>query len=125
MSKTKTFLLGMIAGAALFHTLMNFHIVRTDSGVHLVRKVNVGLANPYADIRDFTIHDWREHPEIAMALVKNKDTKAPMQRVREFTNSLMPTTMESQPTTTLLVESDQPPRSVMLGNMLTPQMPRR
>ncbi len=68
MSRLGTFLLGMIVGFLLYAGATNFHVIRARDGVHLVAKQHSRLAETYIDIRQFTLSDWTNHPELAAAL---------------------------------------------------------
>jgi hypothetical protein len=70
MSRIWTFLSGMAAGALLLYTAMNFHVIRSSDGFHLVVKRPARLAESYVDIREFGMADWAAHPQIATALVQ-------------------------------------------------------
>lgn len=70
MSRFSSFLLGMVAGAALLGAAMNFHLVRSDDGILMIPKLNKGLHDPYADIREFTLDDWQQHRPLAAALMQ-------------------------------------------------------
>ena len=60
----------MITGAALMFMTLHYHVVNSDSGIHLVPKVDNTLADPYVDIRGFTTADWRRHPALAAAMIR-------------------------------------------------------
>ncbi len=66
------FLFGMITGAALMFTALHYHIVQSDAGFHLVPKTESTLTDVYVDIRGFTTADWRRHPTLAAAMVRNR-----------------------------------------------------
>ena len=70
MSRIWSFLLGMAVGALLLYTAMNFHILRSRDGFHLVVKRPARLSESYVDIREFSMADWTAHPQIATALVQ-------------------------------------------------------
>ena len=70
MRRLMTFILGMIVGAILLFTAMNYHLIRAHDGFHLVPKTSSQLAAAYVDIRGFTVADWTQHPQIATALMK-------------------------------------------------------
>ena len=69
MKRFTTFLLGMAVGAGLLFGALNYHLVRADDGMHLVRKVDAKLSGTYVDIRGFTFADWAKHPDLAAALI--------------------------------------------------------
>ncbi|MEM8947512.1 MAG: hypothetical protein AAGD11_20225 [Planctomycetota bacterium] len=68
MRRIVTFAMGMIAGGLLLWGALQFHVIRSKQGFHLVAKVNASLANTYVDIRQFTIADWTRHTDVALAL---------------------------------------------------------
>lgn len=71
MSRLGDFVMGVICGGALTAGTMNFHVVRADDGVHLVRKLTAGINEPYVDVRTFTAADWNEHKTLAAAIVRS------------------------------------------------------
>ena len=70
MSRLGTFLLGVMVGFLLYAGATHFHVVRARDGFHLVAKQNAHLGESYVDIRQFTLSDWTNHPELAAALTK-------------------------------------------------------
>ncbi len=70
MSRLGTFLLGAVTGATLLHVAMNFHVVRSSEGFHLVAKQPARLAEVYVDIRQYSMSDWSGHPQLASELVQ-------------------------------------------------------
>ncbi|NOY42034.1 MAG: hypothetical protein GXP26_09375 [Planctomycetes bacterium] len=70
MRRLMTFFLGMVTGGALLYGSLNFHVIRANDGVHLVPKIEPKIAATYVDIRNFTFADWKQHTEIAAALVR-------------------------------------------------------
>ncbi|QDS87643.1 hypothetical protein EC9_18220 [Rosistilla ulvae] len=89
MGRVGSFLLGVAVGAGTLYTAMNYHVVRSDGGTHLVRKTQVGLDGTFADIRQFSITDWRDRPQLTQAMLKaqrsdlmpNSPTQSLQQRV--------------------------------------------
>lgn len=69
MKRLSTFLLGMAVGAGLLFGALNYHLIKANDGLHLVRKLDAQLAGTYVDIRDFTLADWTRNPELAAALI--------------------------------------------------------
>ncbi len=74
MSRIGSFLVGMVVGAATLYGSMSFHIVRAEDGHHFVPKVALHFSESYVDIRQFTVADWREHVNLAQAIVKAEKT---------------------------------------------------
>ena len=70
MSRLSAFLFGMVAGAVLLYVAMNFHVMRTGEGFHLITKQPARLSEAYVDVRAFTMADWASHPQLAAALVQ-------------------------------------------------------
>lgn len=74
MKRLGTFLLGMIAGAAAFYVALNYHLVRTSDGLHLVAKTSATLRDTYVDVRAFGPLDWAQHVPLGMALNESGQT---------------------------------------------------
>ena len=70
MSRLPSFLFGMVAGAALLHMAMNYHLMRAGDGFHLVAKQSPRLSETFIDIRTFSMADWAGHPQLAADLVQ-------------------------------------------------------
>jgi len=70
MSRLSSFLLGMVAGAALLHAATTYHVVRAGDGLHLIAKQPARLSETFVDIRNFTMTDWAARPQLATALVQ-------------------------------------------------------
>jgi hypothetical protein len=70
MRRLSTFITGMLAGAIVLYTALNFHVIRANDGMHLVPKVQSRLGETYVDIRTFRPRDWIDHPAVAEALVR-------------------------------------------------------
>ena len=68
MGRLSTFLFGALVGAGLLHLATNYYVVRAPDQVHLIPKVNARLSQPYVDIRAFTLGDWADHQELALAI---------------------------------------------------------
>ena len=69
MKRLSSFLFGVAVGAGLLFGALNYHIVRANDGLHVVRKLDAELAGSYVDIRGFTIADWAQNAELATALI--------------------------------------------------------
>lgn len=65
------FLGGLILGAGLMYSALNFHLVRGQNGVFMVSKVTSDLSDVYVDIRGFTLEDWKRHKPLAAAIIKS------------------------------------------------------
>ena len=68
MRRIMTFGMGMVAGGLLLWGALQFHVLHAKDGLHLVPKVNASLAKTYVDIRTFTLRDWAQNTDIALAL---------------------------------------------------------
>lgn len=71
MSRIWAFLTGMLCGALVLHVAMNYHVVRSNDGLHLVGKSPARLSETFVDIRAYGIADWTGHPQLAAALVES------------------------------------------------------
>ena len=71
MGRFSSFIMGMIVGAVMLAGAMNYHFVRSEQGLLMVPKISKGLADPYVDIREFTLQDWQEHRALAAALIQS------------------------------------------------------
>lgn len=71
MSRFSSFFMGMIVGAVMLAGAMNYHFVRSEKGLLMVPKISKGLADPYVDIRNFSLTDWQEHRALAAALIQS------------------------------------------------------
>ena len=71
MKRLTTFLFGMITGAILLFGALKYHVVRADDGLHLAPKLDAKLAATYVDVRNFTVADWAQHPDLAAALIND------------------------------------------------------
>ncbi len=94
MSRFGTFLFGVVTGAALLHTAMNFHVVRSSEGFHLVAKQPARLSEVYVDIRQYSMSDWAGHPQLATELVQankqNLISGSATNAIQEGVNQLAP-----------------------------------
>ncbi len=68
MRRLVTFGTGMVVGGLLLYGALQYHIIHSKQGVHLVPKTSATLAKTYVDIRQFTIADWTRNTDIALAL---------------------------------------------------------
>lgn len=69
MRKVLLFVFGMIVGGGIVGFAFEYHVVRTQNGVVLIRKTPAGLGDPYADVRNWKYSDWQAHPELVEAVV--------------------------------------------------------
>jgi hypothetical protein len=56
----------------LFGIATNFHMVRTDDDVIIVKKESLGMSDTYVDARGWTFIEWDNHPDLKRALEANK-----------------------------------------------------
>jgi hypothetical protein len=68
MRRFGTFLFGAVVGAGLLYLASNYHVVQAQDGLHVIEKMNAGLTDPFVDIRAFTLGDWADHQELALAI---------------------------------------------------------
>lgn len=68
MRRMMTFVMGMIVGGLLLWFALQYHLIHSRQGLHLIPKVDAGLAKTYVDIRKFTLADWTKNTDIALAL---------------------------------------------------------
>jgi hypothetical protein len=61
----------MMLGGILASCAIGLHVVRADSGMLAVRKTRPTLKDVYVDIRRWNRQDWRDHPDLAKALVES------------------------------------------------------
>lgn len=71
MGRIGTFFTGMIAGFFIFFVANHYHIVRGDTGVYVVPKVNQNLQDIYVDVRSFSLNDWQEHRMLAASILRS------------------------------------------------------
>ena len=70
MRRIITFILGMLVGGLLLLAALNYHVIRAQDGLHFLPKTSARLSSSYVDIRNFTVADYMEHPEIVEALIR-------------------------------------------------------
>ena len=70
MGSWKSFALGMVVGFALLHTMMSYHVVLTERGTHLIPKHSASLSGTFADVRGYSIAEWRHRPDLAKAMIR-------------------------------------------------------
>jgi hypothetical protein len=75
MRTVSSFLLGMAAGAALLYTANNYHVVRSNEGLHLIAKQPARLGEIFIDVRGFSLADWAARPQLVSALVQANEQR--------------------------------------------------
>jgi len=56
----------------LFGLATNFHLIRTDDDLVVVKKESLGLSDTYVDTRGWTFIEWEEHPALTRTMEANK-----------------------------------------------------
>ncbi|TWT77059.1 hypothetical protein Pla123a_24890 [Posidoniimonas polymericola] len=90
MGKIYAFLLGVAAGFGLYHLAGSYHVLRTDSGLHVAAKTSLTLHDTYVDIRGYGPSDWADHPEVAAAVFKSGDEELKKAAVFEAVDQILP-----------------------------------
>ena len=70
MRKLLAALFCMMLGGGLVYFAFQYHLVRAADEYTLVPKVSAGLADTYVDVRSWDAAEWRRHPALIRALVK-------------------------------------------------------
>lgn len=70
MRRLYNFLLGVVVGFGLYHAGYNYHVVQAADGMHLVAKQPPRFSQVYVDVRQFDLNDWKQHPELMVAIQK-------------------------------------------------------
>jgi hypothetical protein len=63
------FLGGLFCGLLLTGLSYEYHCVMSEEGFLIVPKSQSSLSDVYVDIREWSITDWGDHPEVARALI--------------------------------------------------------
>jgi len=63
------FLGGLFSGLLLACLSYEYHFVMSEEGFLVVPKSQSSLSNVYVDIREWSLTDWGDHPEVARALI--------------------------------------------------------
>ncbi|MBN1883394.1 MAG: hypothetical protein JW885_14600 [Deltaproteobacteria bacterium] len=56
----------------LFGLATNFHLVRTDDDLVVVKKESIGLSDTYVDTRGWSFIEWEEHPALMRTMEANE-----------------------------------------------------
>lgn len=70
MRRWGTFVIGMAVGAVVLYVALGYHLIRASDGLHVIPKVNSGLADTYVDVTQFGPADWANHVDVALALAQ-------------------------------------------------------
>lgn len=62
------FLFGICLGAVGMYIGLIYHVVRAPDGIHFIEKTPATLSGCYADIREYTLEDWKANPNLAVAI---------------------------------------------------------
>ena len=68
MGRFYTFVLGLVLGFVLYHTVVTYHLVYANDGFHLIAKSPPRFAEAYVDVRQFGAAEWLKHPELVLAI---------------------------------------------------------
>lgn len=71
MNRFSTFFFGFVVGAGLMFVGMKYHIVRASDGFHMVTKSSAGLNSIYADVRNYTVDDWRANKSLLVDITNS------------------------------------------------------
>jgi hypothetical protein len=61
----------IVLGGVLTYFSLGYHYVRTDDGWLMVPKTEMHFNDTFVDIREWSLRDYREHPELVEALVED------------------------------------------------------
>ena len=68
MRRLLIFAAGVLVGGATIYVALQNHLIRSKKGFHVVPKANATLSKSYVDIRKFTLADWKNNADLALAL---------------------------------------------------------
>ena len=75
MKRVFWLLFGTVLGAFGMWASMNYHVLRTKDGITCVPKHTACLDGTFADVREWGVTEWTEHPELVLTLKKNDRTE--------------------------------------------------
>jgi hypothetical protein len=70
MRKLLAALFCMMLGGGFVYLAFQYHLVRAADEYALVPKSSAGLVDTYVDVRSWDAAEWRRHPALVRALVK-------------------------------------------------------
>lgn len=73
MKRFLNFFFGLIVGCTLMFVGLKYHVVRASDGFHFVPKSRARLASVYADLRTFTMNDWRNRQDLLVDITNSND----------------------------------------------------
>jgi hypothetical protein len=75
LRRLSTFIFGLVFGAILMWAAMAYHVVRTSDGFYVLPKRHAALEGSYFDVRDWTIADWSDRPDLAWTVSESGKTE--------------------------------------------------
>lgn len=69
MRRLLTLIIAAAMGGGVVFTAFQFHVVRTDQRVLMVRKPQADWHDAYVDVRGWTFREWGEHPALSRNLL--------------------------------------------------------
>jgi len=71
MRRLNAALYGILLGGGAVYFAFQFHLVRAEEGFLVIPKNNSAMIDPYVDVREWTVADWKTHPELIQSLVEH------------------------------------------------------
>ena len=68
MRRMFSMMIALAAGGGLVWGGMNYHVLQTNQGVVVVHKRQSTLSDTYADVREWGLQQWTDHPDLVAAL---------------------------------------------------------
>lgn len=97
MKSFRWFIVGNVIGIATMGLSYEYYFVMSVEGFLMVPKSQATLENVYLDIREWTLHDWADHPQVARAFVNDGRSDLVSSSVaRETVEHLLPD-LEDEP----------------------------
>ena len=70
MNRLLVFCIGALCGGGAAACVYNCHIVQTKDNWLLVPRAGMSVKDIYADVRNWSVTDWRSHTDLARDMVK-------------------------------------------------------
>jgi hypothetical protein len=70
MNRLIVFLFGAICGGGAASCVYTCHIVQTKDAWLIVPRAGVNVNDIYVDVRQWSLADWRKHPDLARDMLK-------------------------------------------------------
>ena len=83
MKRISIFLAGFLLGALVASVSLKFYLVRATDGYYVVPKATARWSGSYVDIRKFTLDEWRQRPELALAISQQEGTDLMSEATRQ------------------------------------------